>query len=414
MPAQRLGRRGRPVPARPRRAGPDRRGRGRARRRAAPGSLTRCGAPGWQPVTLGAKDGLAICSSSAVSVGTAALALLDCEACLAAAQVSAALSMEGFRANLSPLDPRVVAARPAPGQEWAAAGLRALLADGALTRAGRGPPAAGPAQLSLRQPDPRLAAQRARSPRCGRWRRSSTAPPTTRWCSPTRIEILSTGNFHVPALALALDATAIAVAQVAATLGERPARLRTERLSGLPANLVDAGVTQSGMAPLLKTAQALTLEIRHLAAPLAISRDGRRRRRRGRLDRRDPGGPAPPRAAGAAAAAGRARAGGRRAGGRSGGAGALGARHRGGSAVRARARRAAVRGPAARTGGRAARARGAGQRRRCWPACGKRWLDGDRDLLSERRRRRRAGAHRRRDPRLRSAACLPPRGAARP
>ena len=62
-------------------------------------ALTRAG---LEPVTLGAKDGLAICSSSAVSIGAAALALVDAEACLRAAQVAAALSMEGFRANLTP------------------------------------------------------------------------------------------------------------------------------------------------------------------------------------------------------------------------------------------------------------------------------------------------------------------------
>ena len=64
-------------------------------------------------------------------------------------------------------------------------------------------------------------------------------------------EILSTGNFHVPALALALDATAIAIAQVAAAATERQARLKTERLSGLPANLVHRTArARSGLAPL--------------------------------------------------------------------------------------------------------------------------------------------------------------------
>ena len=38
-------------------------------------------------------------------------------------------------------------------------------------------------------------------------------------------DIVSTGNFHTPALALALDATAIAIAQTAAQVAERPARL---------------------------------------------------------------------------------------------------------------------------------------------------------------------------------------------
>jgi histidine ammonia-lyase len=224
---------------------------------------------GLAPVTLGAKDGLAICSSSAVSTGAAALALLDGEACLAAAQVSAALSMEGFRANLSPIDPRVVAARPAPGQEWAAAGLRALLAGGSLTEPG----------AARRLQDPlsfRCASQIHGALRAALDLLAAALAPELNGAADNPLvlaaddEILSTGNFHVPALALALDATAIAITQVAVPLGERPARLKTERLSGLPPNLVAGGATRSGVAPLGKTAQALTLEIRHLAAPFAI------------------------------------------------------------------------------------------------------------------------------------------------
>ena len=188
-----------------------------------------------------------------------------------AMQVAAALSMEGFRANLSPLDPRVVAARPAPGQAWAAGGLRALLSGGALTEPGRGAAPPGSAQPALRQPDPWVAARRAGAAGRRRWSPSSAAPPTTRWCSPTTSEILSTGNFHVPALAMALDATAIALAQVAAaTSSERQARLKTERLSGLPSGLSPGRAPRSGLSPLSKTAQALTVDIRHLAAPLSI------------------------------------------------------------------------------------------------------------------------------------------------
>jgi histidine ammonia-lyase len=81
--------------------------------------------------------------------------------------------------------------------------------------------------------------------------------------------VVSTGNFHTPALALALDACAIAVAQAAGPASERPARLANDRLSGLPANLSPAGDGRSGVAPLLKTSQSLAVDIRHLAAPLA-------------------------------------------------------------------------------------------------------------------------------------------------
>lgn len=224
---------------------------------------------GLEPVTLGAKDGLAICSSSAVSSGTAALALIDGDACLRAAQVSAALAMEGFRANLSPIDERVVAARPAPGQAWAAAGLRALLADGSLVEPG----------AARRLQDPlsfRCASQIHGSLRVALDQLAAALDPELNGAADNPLvlsaddEILSNGNFHVPVLALALDGAAIAVAQVAAAVCERPSRLRTERLSGLPAGLTTGGSAHAGVSPLHKTAQALTLEIRHLAAPLAI------------------------------------------------------------------------------------------------------------------------------------------------
>jgi histidine ammonia-lyase len=225
---------------------------------------------GVTPVTLGPKDGLAICSSSAVSAGVAALALVDATACLETMQVAAALSMEGFRANLSPLDPRVVAARPAPGQAWAADGLRALLYGGQLTDPGAARRVQDP--LSLR-----CVSQIHGSLHVALGLLVAAVEPELGGAADNPLvltddeEILSTGNFHVPALAMALDATAIAVAQVAATSTERQARLKTERLSGLPSGLSPSARLSSGMSPLGKTAQALTIEIRHLAAPLSIT-----------------------------------------------------------------------------------------------------------------------------------------------
>jgi len=233
---------------------------------------------GLGAVPLGPRDGLAICSSSAVAIGAAALALRDARACLNAAQVSAALAMEGFRANLTPLDPRVAGARPAPGQAWAAAGLRALLNGGDLAASER------PRRLQ----DPlsfRCASQLHGSLHTALDALDAALAPELQGAADNPLvlpspgdgedgEILATGNFSSPALALALDAVAIACAQVAHGIAERQARLKETRLSGLPANLVevdpDRGASRSGVAPLSKTAAALSLEIRHLAAPVAI------------------------------------------------------------------------------------------------------------------------------------------------
>ena len=167
------------------------------------------------------------------------------------------------------LDARAVAARPAPGQQWSAAGLRSLLAGGALASPG------GPRRLQ----DPlsfRCASQIHGSLQTALALLEAALVPELSGAAVNPLvivaddELISTGNFHVPALALALDATAIAIAQVAAAASERPARLATERLSGLPANLTRLGPTRSGVAVLQKTAQSLTVEIRHLAAPLAF------------------------------------------------------------------------------------------------------------------------------------------------
>jgi histidine ammonia-lyase len=231
---------------------------------------------GLAPLALGPRDGLAICSSSAVSVGAAALALIDARACLDAAQVAVALSMEGFAANLSPLDARVVAARPAPGQAWASDGLRALLAGGGLTDV-------GPAHPARRLQDPlsfRCVGQLHGALRTAlRWLSDALVPELTGAADNPLVladeaDVIATGNFQVSALALALDAVSISLAQVADAIAERVSRLTEPRMSGLPGNLVDpelgASQTRSGVSPLTKTAHALLAEIRHRAAPLSI------------------------------------------------------------------------------------------------------------------------------------------------
>jgi histidine ammonia-lyase len=227
---------------------------------------------GLEALVPGPKDGLAICSSNAVSTGTAAVALADARALLDCAQIAAALSMEGFRAALTPLDPRVVRARPQPGQEWAAAGLLALLAGGSLTEP----------QASRRLQDPlsfRCASQLHGSLHVALELLAAALEPELNGAADNPLvlsadgEILSTGNFQVPALSLALDAVAIGIAQIASAIAERQARLKVTRLSGLPRNLVEqreGDATRTGLAALTKTGESLRLEIRHLSSPFAI------------------------------------------------------------------------------------------------------------------------------------------------
>src|SRR3546814_2189341 len=79
--------------------------------------------------------------------------------------------------------------------------------------------------------------------------------------------MISTGNFHTPALALGFDTLGLALAQVANLAVNRVQRLLTERLSALPTGLSTRGVTRVGYGAATKILEALAVEIRHLANP---------------------------------------------------------------------------------------------------------------------------------------------------
>jgi histidine ammonia-lyase len=223
---------------------------------------------GLHPLELAPKDGLATISSNAVSAAQATLALADTRRTLDAAQAAAALSFEGFRANLSPLDERVVAARPAPGQAACAMQLRDLLAGGSLSASG-----------GRRVQDPlsfRCASQVHGSLAATLELLAAALEPELNGAADNPLvlvddgEILSTGNFHVAALALACDAVALGLAQVANLTAARVTRLLSANLSDLPQNLAPPGSTGAGMAPLLKVSDALAAEIAHGAAPATL------------------------------------------------------------------------------------------------------------------------------------------------
>ena len=83
-------------------------------------------------------------------------------------------------------------------------------------------------------------------------------------------EILSTGNFHTPATAVAFDTLALALSQTAAMAAARVARMMAGQLTGLPDALSPRGAARTGLALLSLTAAALVKEIRRLAHPASV------------------------------------------------------------------------------------------------------------------------------------------------
>lgn len=223
---------------------------------------------GLAPVQLAPKEGLALCSANSATAARGALALGWARDLALLADLAATLTMEGFRANLSPLDPRVAAARPQPGQGKSAARLLRLLAGSALMQPG----------AARRLQDPlsfRCVSQVHGSFAVTLAQAEQALLPELNGAGdnplvlPEADTILSNGNFHTPALALAFDAAAIGLAQTANLAVNRMGRMMARRLTDLPDFLTGEPPPSVGLAPITKTTEALAAEIRHAANPVA-------------------------------------------------------------------------------------------------------------------------------------------------
>jgi histidine ammonia-lyase len=232
-----------------------------------PGAAALAGA-GLAPLVLAPKEGLALCSANSVTAARGALALAQAYDLLLLADLAAALSMEGFRANLSPIDVRVAAIRFQPGQVETAAALRRLLAGSALQKPGAARRLQDPLSfrcLSLVHGSLRMALNQAEVALMAEINGAGDNPLVL---AEDEV-ILSNGNFHTPALALAFDAAAIGLTQAAHLAVSRMMRLMTRRLTDLPDHLTAEPPPAAGLAPVLKTAEALAAEIRHAAYPVS-------------------------------------------------------------------------------------------------------------------------------------------------
>ncbi|MGI8480113.1 MAG: aromatic amino acid lyase, partial [Gaiellaceae bacterium] len=173
-------------------------------------ALTRAGIT---PLELGGKDGLALISANAVSIGHAALVVDHAARVAEVADVAAALSMEATGSNLSIIEPAVADAKPFPGQIAAASHLRDVLSGSYLLEPG----AARSVQdaLSFRVVPQVHGAMREFIAFCHRAveieLNSASDNPLV---SVEERAVLSNGNFQPVVLAVAFDAMRVATAHV--------------------------------------------------------------------------------------------------------------------------------------------------------------------------------------------------------
>jgi histidine ammonia-lyase len=223
------------------------------------------------PLLLQAKEGLTLLNGTQHMTAVGALALLDAEHTCRVADIAGALSLEALKGTARAFDPRVVAARPHPGQIAVATFLRELLVGSEIAESHKN---CGKVQdpYSLRCMPQVHGASRdllayARSV-IEREASSSTDNPLV---FPDTDEMISGGNFHGQPVALALDAAAIAIAELANISERRIEQLVNPHLSsGLPPFLAPDSGLNSGFMIAQVSAAALVSENKILAHPASV------------------------------------------------------------------------------------------------------------------------------------------------
>ncbi len=222
-----------------------------------------------QPLTLAAKEGLALINGTQASTALALHALLRFEGLFATALASGAMTLDAARGSDGPFDARIHAVRGQPGQMEVAGVYRELLAGSAI-------------RASHREGD-----ERVQDPYCLRCQPQvmGACLDQARHAAQVLVReanavtdnplvfddmMISGGNFHAEPVAFAADNLALAIAEVGAIAERRVAMLIDPGISRLPPFLTaDAGL-HSGFMIAHVTAAALASENKSIAHPASV------------------------------------------------------------------------------------------------------------------------------------------------
>ena len=224
---------------------------------------------GIEPISLGAKEGLALNNGTAAMNAVGALAIVDAERLAKTADIAAAMSLEALRGVPYAYDARTHALRPYKGQGDAASNIRRLTEG---------------SEIIERHKHERV--QDAYSLRCVPQVHGASRDAFAYVRSVLEIEInsvtdnplifpesgdvLSGGNFHGQPLALAMDFFGIAAAELASISERRQARILVSSVSGLPPFLIEGSGLNSGFMIPQYTSASLVSENKVLAHPSSV------------------------------------------------------------------------------------------------------------------------------------------------
>ena len=225
-------------------------------------------AAGFQPLSLQAKEGLALLNGTQLSLALALEGLFQAERLLDASIVAGALTVEGLAGSHAPFDARIHAASGLPGQAAVARRLRALLTDSEILRSH---------EHCERVQDPY--AVRCMPQVFGAVEHTLEHARQVLGAAANGVsdnplifgdDILSGGNFHAEPIGFVSDFLGIAVAELA-SIAERRIDLLDRRVNpNLNMFLATEPGLESGFMMAHVTAAALVSENKTLAHPASV------------------------------------------------------------------------------------------------------------------------------------------------
>jgi histidine ammonia-lyase len=228
-------------------------------------------AVGLEPIRLASKEGLSLVNGTQFMAAMAALGVVRARRLAATADLACALSLESLQGSRTSFRPAVHRARPLKGQQESAANVWRLLEGSAIIESHLWCDKVQDAYALRCAPQVHGACRDLLDYVAATIEVELNAATDNPLVLLDEGDIVSAGNFHGQPLAFALDALAMAVAELASISERRVERLVNPTLSdGLPPFLVEEGGLNSGFMIPQYVAAALVSENKVLAHPASV------------------------------------------------------------------------------------------------------------------------------------------------
>ncbi len=224
---------------------------------------------GLKPIKLKAKEGLALLNGTHAMASSAAFCVDKALELLAVADISSAMSLEALKGTDTFLKKEIHNLKPYPGQITTAENLRRLI-KGSQIIASHKECSRVQDSYSLRCIPQVHGASRDAISYIKKVIETEMNSVTDNPLIFGNNRVLSGGNFHGQALALAMDFLGIAVSEIADISERRIEKLINPQTSGLPAFLIKDGGLNSGFMILQYTAASLVSYNKVLAHPASV------------------------------------------------------------------------------------------------------------------------------------------------